>query len=199
MRAAIAAERCPGGRRLAAGTGASLIRGVVVDRGPGRRTPSILHRSGTVNMGRDAMRGVKSAVDKTAENGNSTLQAIIGAYLESRKRELDAGGLSATSYASDVYRLEQFKQHCERERKTKLADIVTADFLGAYRSKLLEAIAKGKASAVSVKHLLRTVKACFKWGYKQEKIDVLPRVLEDYAKVALPQPTPLFGDNYSFP
>ena len=131
-------------------------------------------------------------VDKTAENGNSTLQAIIGAYLELRKRELDAGSLSATSYASDVYRLEQFQQHCERERKTKLADVVTAEFLAEYRDKLLGRIAKGKVSAVSVKHILRTVKACLKWCYKQEKIDTLPRVMEDYAKVTLPQPAPKF-------
>ena len=132
------------------------------------------------------------AVDKQAENGRQTLSAIVGAYLDARIREKDAGNLSGASYASDVYRLERFKQHCEREHKSKLADIVTAEFLGEYRGKLLGQLAKGKASAVSVKHILRTVKACFKWAYKHEKLDQLPRVLDDYAKVALPQPTPTF-------
>jgi site-specific recombinase XerD len=102
------------------------------------------------------------------------------------------GNLSGASYSSDVYRLEQFKQHCEREHKSKLSDIVSAEFLGDYRGKLLDQLAKGKTSAVSVKHVLRTIKAMLKWGYKQENIDRLPRVLDDYAKVALPPPTPQF-------
>ena len=132
------------------------------------------------------------SVDKGAENGNLTLGTLVGAYLGARKTEWDAGSLSATSYSSDVLRLRQFQAYCDKAHKSKLADVVTADFLTEYRNKLLGQIAKGKASAVSVKHILRTAKACLAWGYKQEKIEVLPRVLADYAKVTLPPPAPEF-------
>jgi len=127
-------------------------------------------------------------VDKTAENGSKTITSVVEAYLATRKQEVASGNLAPSSYSSDVYRLDEFKRHCERERKSKLADIVTGEFLGAYRSKLLDAIAKGKTSPVSVKHVLRTVKACLKWAYKQEIIDAMPRVFEDYAKITLPTP-----------
>ena len=132
------------------------------------------------------------SVDKSAENDNLTLGTLVGAYLGARKTELDAGSLSATSYSSDVSRLRQFQAYCDKAHKSKLADVVTADFLTEYRNKLLGQIAKSRASAVSVKHILRTAKACLTWGYKQEKIDVLPRVLADYAKVTLPPPAPEF-------
>ena len=127
-------------------------------------------------------------VDRTAENGSRTIDAIVAAYLAARKREVDAASLSAGSYSSDVYRLDEFKRHCDREKKSKLSEVVTGEFLGSYRDKLLGKVAKNKLSAVSAKHVLRTVKACIKWGYKQEVIDAMPRVLEDYAKITLPTP-----------
>ncbi len=107
-------------------------------------------------------------VDKIAENGSKTIDCLVTDYLASRKREVDAGSLSASSYSSDVYRLEEFKRHCVRQRQSKLSEVVTGEFLGSYRDKLLKRLGKGKVSAVSVKHVLRTVKACIKWGYKQE-------------------------------
>ena len=127
-------------------------------------------------------------MDKTAENGNSTLQAIVGAYLESRKREKDAGGLSASSYSSDVYRLDEFKRHCERETENQTGRYCDGGVFGGLSVETLGRDCQGQDFPVSVKHVLRTVKACLKWAYKQETIDVLPRVLEDYAKVTLPTP-----------
>ena len=131
-------------------------------------------------------------VDKAAENGNRTIDALVTSYLADRKAEMESGNLSAASYSSDVYRLDVFATHCERERKSKLADVVTAEFLGAYRAKQLKALAKGKASAPTAKHNLRTVKALLRWAYKTEAIDVLPRVLEGYANVTIPKPVLAF-------
>ncbi len=36
------------------------------------------------------------------------------------------------------------------------------------------------------------IKAVLEWAYRQEKIDRLPRALDDYAKIALPKPTAQF-------
>jgi len=102
------------------------------------------------------------------------------------------GGLSRGSYSSDTYRLENFLRQCRNENKAKLSSIVTAGFLGAYRTKLLDAVARNRQSPEDAKHHLRTVKALLKWGYEQERLDTLPRNLlsAEFAKVDIKPPSP---------
>ncbi len=122
----------------------------------------------------------------------ATIGGLIDDYLDQRRVAVEARQLSHTSYSSDKYRLAAFRTFCEKKGQTALYDAVAAANLDDYRGQEFKKVSKGKASAVSAKHALRTVKALVLWAYDKEKVDSLPRVLNKYAEVSLPSPAPRF-------
>jgi integrase len=123
---------------------------------------------------------------------SATIGDLIDDYLAQRRVAVEAHQLSQASYASDKYRLAAFRTFCEKRGKTSLADAVSADHLDAYRGQVFRQVSKDKALAVSAKHALRTVKALVLWAHEGERVDTLPRVLNKYAEVSLPVPSPRF-------
>ncbi len=117
---------------------------------------------------------------------------LIDAYLESRRLDVAAGQLSHSSYDSDKNRLADFQKLCRRRKVHDLPTAIGSATLGAYRTYVMGRLAREELKAVSVKHALRTVKAVLLWAYKSEKVDALPRVLDGYAKIAIPAPSPKF-------
>ena len=115
----------------------------------------------------------------------------VASYLEHRQSLVDAGELSASSVASDHYRLVAFKTFCQKKGVKLLAGL-DSDFLESYRNMLLKRLAGGKLSPVSVKHALRTVKAFMRRLHKKEVLDKLPRMLDGYADITLGEPKPEF-------
>ncbi len=120
-------------------------------------------------------------------NGGS-VGDLIGKYLEQRRLKVEAGQLALSSYASDKYRLDAFRDYAKG--RTRLAEVFSPEFLGAYRDHLLKEMGKGRLSAVSVKHSLRTVKAMVLWAFDEELIPTLPRTVRKYADIRLPAPRP---------
>jgi integrase len=120
------------------------------------------------------------------------IATLIADYLEHRRLDVAAGQLSQSSYASDKYRLAAFEKFCDKERAADLVTAIGTANLDAYRTHVVGQLAKGKIAAVSAKHALRTVKALVLWAYDKERLEALPRVLNKYADVALPAPTPQF-------
>jgi integrase len=123
---------------------------------------------------------------------SATIGELIDEYLDQRRVAVAARQLSQASYASDKYRLAAFRTFCEKKRRTALADVVSAAHLDAYRDRVFKQVGENKASAVSAKHALRTVKALILWAHEKEEVDTLPRVLNKYAEVSLPTPAPRF-------
>ena len=120
------------------------------------------------------------------------IATLIADWLEYRRLDVAAGQLSNSSYASDKYRLAAFQKYCGKKKATGLPVAIEADNLNAYRTYVVGQLAKQKMAAVSAKHALRTVKALLLWAYDTEKLDILPRMLNKYAEIALPSPVPQF-------
>jgi len=112
-----------------------------------------------------------------------TIVDLVEDHLAQRRLAVDARQLSQASYASDRYRLAAFQTYCEKKRRTGVSNFIAPEHLDSYRSHLLGRFGRGQVLAVPAKHALRTVKAMLLWAYAQEKIDVLPRVLDKYASV----------------
>jgi hypothetical protein len=45
---------------------------------------------------------------------------------------------------------------------------------------------------VTLWHAVKAVKRLLTWGWRQERVDALPRNLDEYAKVERPKPAPKF-------
>jgi len=121
-----------------------------------------------------------------------TIQALVNWFLSDREVQAEAGQLSRSSFSSDKYRLASFLSYCNYKGKSALREVLSAEFLGNYKNALLLAKSRNETSAVSVKHNLRTLKACIEWGYDNELVDRLPRKLRTLATVKLEAPTPEF-------
>ncbi len=139
----------------------------------------------------DGQSGFPTGVQDRADQ-SGTIADLIDDYLDHRRVAVEAHQLSQASYASDKYRLAAFLTFCEKWKKTAVADAFAASHLDAYRGQVFREVSKNKASAVSAKHALRTVKAIVLWAHGKEKVDTLPRVLNKYAEVSLPAPSPRF-------
>jgi len=118
-----------------------------------------------------------------------TIQELVNQFLEHRKGQIgdDREGISIAMYADDKYQLEAFAAYCEKQKKTSLADVVRPDFLDQHK-----ASAKAACSAVTLWHVVKAVKRLLVWGWKHDRLDALPRNLDDYAHVERPKPTPKF-------
>ena len=134
-----------------------------------------------------------AAKPDSAENDGSqqTVQSLIDEYLDYRQLRVESGQLSHASYSSDRYRLENFKQFCDKRKESNLAATLASDCLKDYKQEQLRLLKKGKTSPENAKHRLRTVKAMLLWAYHDEElIDVMPRRLKSYADIKLPAPEP---------
>jgi len=127
-----------------------------------------------------------SQVDTTGD-----ITGLIEEYLAGRRLDVEAGQLGHASYASDQYHLSGFRRFCETKGATDLAVAVGTGNLNAYRTQEMGRLARGEISAVTVRHVLRTVKALMRWAFDQEILDSLPRILNKY-RIAVPAPTPQF-------
>jgi integrase len=117
----------------------------------------------------------------------TTIRELVDAYLTFRKSQADSGDLSVAMYTDDYYQLEAFADHCKKNGKTSLAEVVTPDFLNKHK-----ADTRDKYSVTTLWHSVKAVKRLLTWGWKQERLESLPRNLDDYAKVERPKPAPKF-------
>ena len=131
----------------------------------------------------------------TERDESGDIAGLVTDYLEQRRLAVTVGQLSNSSYASDKYRLAAFQKFCQKKKVHSLPAAIEAANLNAYRTYVVGQLAKRKIAAVSAKHALRTVKAMLLWAYDAEKLDVLPRMLNKYAEIAIPAPNPQFFSN----
>ena len=129
-------------------------------------------------------------VEKPKDGG--TVSTLIDEYLTCRQLEVESNQLSHSSYMSDKYRLAAFRKFCDLKKVADTNTALGANHLDAYRTSVMSKLAKRKIAAVSAKHALRTVKAMLLWAYDKEKLDALPRILNKYAEVTIPDPAPQF-------
>ncbi len=115
-----------------------------------------------------------------------TIRNLVDAYLALRRAQVDNGDISVAMYSDDYYQLENFAAYCEKVKRTRLSEVVTPDHLAAHRASF------SGGNKVTLWHSVKAVKRVLVWGWRQERVDSLPRNLDDYAKVERPKPAPKF-------
>jgi integrase len=130
--------------------------------------------------------GAKGFKQASQASRPTTIRELVDAYLAVRKSQVGSGpdDISNDMYMDDYYQLEAFAEYCG---KTSMSEVLTPDFLQRHKTAI-----RAKYAATSVWHSVKAVKRLLTWGWKHEKIDSLPRSLDDYATVARPKPTPTF-------
>ena len=124
---------------------------------------------------------------QTSQTGKpTTIRELVDAYLALRKSQADSGDMSVAMFSDDYYQLENFVAYCERVKRTKLSEVVTPDHLTAHRASF------NGGNKVTLWHAVKAVKRLLTWGWQQERVETLPRNLDDYAKVERPKPLPKF-------
>jgi integrase len=111
----------------------------------------------------------------------TTLGDLLKAFVDSRRREAAAGGLSQG-------RVEQQRIHAERfvewaGRKQGLEKLSGSILLG-YRDQVLDEVSKG-LSSYTARDRLANVKSLVKFAFKREYIDAMPKCLDDDYQVSL--------------
>jgi len=120
----------------------------------------------------------------------NTICELADLWLSKRRLDVSAGQLSSSSYASDYCRIDKFKKFVSSKfseaSEDKLSDILTS-----YQRTRLRSLVSG-AKPRTIKHELRTVEVMVRWGFREHHIQILPRCIEEYAKIKIPSPDPEF-------
>jgi integrase len=118
-----------------------------------------------------------------------TILELIDQFLDNRKDQIGDGEgcITVATYADDKYQLNAFADFCEKQKQLSLDEVVRPDFLDRHK-----ASTKAKSSVVTLWHSVKAVKRLLTWGWKHNRIEALPRNLDDYARVERPKPMPKF-------
>jgi integrase len=130
--------------------------------------------------------GTKGFKSTTQATKPGTVRELVDGYLAVRKGQIGTGAddITVAMYSDDYYQLEAFANYAG---KTAVGEVVTPDYLNKHK-----ADTKRDSSVVTLWHRVKAVKRLLTWGWKNGKLDTLPRNLDDYANVARPKPVPRF-------
>jgi len=120
-------------------------------------------------------------------NGPIPISDLRDAYLASRLEAVEDGRLSGGALANDRYLTGLFVDFCKKNNAAMVADAISPDNLNAYKKWLK----KRATSSRTLWHGTYMVKALITWGWRQEKIESVPRMLDDFRKVQLDPPSPV--------
>lgn len=137
-----------------------------------------------------AKSGIRSAT------GDVSLTDLFAEYLRQRQGKIRLGDLSVKQYAQDKAILADFEGFAKHYGLTMLSE-VEGPTLQLYREaqdKLAShPEAEQRISRITARKRLQTVMKVWRWAYKSEYLDRLPRVLDsDYAKMKIERPDPVF-------
>lgn len=132
--------------------------------------------------------GTKGFREVRQSNGkNATVREMIDTYLGQRAEQVRAGEISAAMLSDDKYQLDRFAVFCSKHKATKLVDAATPANLTAHR-----AYVASRSSPDTLWHAVKAVGRFVRWAWRNEHLETLPRILDDYVTARRSKPNPKF-------
>jgi len=142
--------------------------------------------------------GFTLATGLRTHSGDVSLADLFAEYLRQRESEVQSNALSVKQYAQDKAKLNDFEGFAKHYGRAMLSEI-DGPFLQSYRvaQQRLTTVPNpaDRISQETARKRLQTILKVWRWAYKQEYLDALPRVLDrEYAKVKIDRPKPRFWE-----
>lgn len=129
-------------------------------------------------------------------SGDVPLTDLFAEYLRQREGKVRLGDLSVKQYAQDKSILKDFEGFAKNYGLSMLSEIEgpTLQLYREAQDKLAShPEAAQRISRITARKRLQTVNKVWRWAYKNEYLDRLPRILDsDYAKMKIERPAPTF-------
>ena len=128
--------------------------------------------------------GAKGRKETASGDRPAKLQDLIDAYLSQRQAQTECHEISAATFMDDKYQVEKFAAYAKSHGMGKITSALDPDFLLGFKSTI--------PNAKSRWHAAQSVKRLITWAWKSNRLETLPRILDDFGKVSLPAPRPKF-------
>ena len=116
-----------------------------------------------------------------------TIQELISAYINRQRSKVGIEGdesISHKYFQENEYHTRLFREFCEEKGTDRIESALSADNLEAYKIHA----SKHFNSKKSLSHTVKNIKSLIQWAWNSDRIDNIPRNLDEFRKVKVPPP-----------